>query len=184
MSMQVPLGICFAVCRLLVEAHAVGEADLEQLVVAPCHPPQNVGQAIAGVVSVQTKSGTNELHGSAFEFLQRDRFQARNPFTQPDREDPLTGRVLPQTKRDQFGASIGGPLKQNKFFFFADYQGTRANIGGSRLLTVPTAAARTGDLSAYGVNIFDPAAGAPGSRPQFGGMRISHPSGLHGLLIG
>ena len=42
------------------------------------------GQAIAGVVSVQTKSGTNEFHGSAFEFLQRDKFQARNPFTQPD----------------------------------------------------------------------------------------------------
>ena len=130
------------------------------------------GQAIAGVVSVQTKSGTNELHGSLFEFLQRDRFQARNPFTQPDRPDPITGRVLPETKRDQFGGSIGGPIVQNKFFFFADYQGTRANIGGSRLLTVPTAAARAGDLSAYGVNIFDPAAGAPGSRPQFGGNVI------------
>jgi hypothetical protein len=130
------------------------------------------GQAIAGVVSVQTKSGTNELHGSLFEFAQRDRFQARNPFTQPDRADPITGRVLPETKRDQFGGSIGGPIKQNKFFFFADYQGTRGNIGGSKLLTVPTAAARAGDLSAYGVNIFDPAAGAPGVRPQFGGNII------------
>ena len=130
------------------------------------------GQAIAGVVSVQTKSGTNELHGSLFEFAQRDRFQARNPFTQPDRPDPLTGRVLPETKRDQFGGSIGGPISQNKFFFFADYQGTRATQGGSRLLTVPTARARTGDLSEYGVNIFDPAGGAPGSRPQFGGNVI------------
>ncbi len=130
------------------------------------------GQAIAGVVSVQTKSGTNEFHGSLFEFLQRDRFQARNPFTQPDREDPITGRVIPETKRDQFGGSIGGPISQNKFFFFADYQGTRSNIGGSKLLTVPTAAARTGDLSAYGVNIFDPLGGAPASRPQFGGNVI------------
>jgi len=130
------------------------------------------GQAIAGVVSVQTKSGTNDLHGSLFEFAQRDRFQARNPFSQPDRPDPITGRVLPRTKRDQFGGSIGGPIVQNKFFFFADYQGTRANVGGSRLLTVPTAAARTGNLSGYGVNIFDPAAGAPGARPQFGGNII------------
>src|SRR5688572_5356703 len=130
------------------------------------------GQAIAGVVSVQTKSGTNELHGSLFEFAQRDRFQARNPFTQPDRVDPLTGRVLPQTKRDQFGGSIGGPITKGKFFFFADYQGTRSKIGGSKLLTVPTARARTGDLSEYGVNIFDPAAGAPGSRPQFPGNVI------------
>jgi hypothetical protein len=130
------------------------------------------GQAIAGVVSVQTKSGTNDIHGSAFEFAQRDRFQARNPFTQPDRPDPLTGRVLPKTKRDQFGGSIGGPIQENKFFFFADYQGTRANVGGSQLLTVPTAAARAGDLSGYGVNIFDPAFGAPGSRPQFPGNVI------------
>ncbi len=130
------------------------------------------GQAIAGVVSVQTKSGSNDLHGSLFEFAQRDRFQARNPFSQPDRPDPITGRVLPQTKRDQFGGSIGGPITQNKFFFFADYQGTRANVGGSRLLTVPTAAARAGDLSAYGVNIFDPRSGAPGARPQFPGNVI------------
>jgi hypothetical protein len=130
------------------------------------------GQAIAGVVSVQTKSGTNEIHGSLFEFLQRDRFQARNPFTQPDRPDPITGRVLPENKRDQFGGSIGGPIATNKFFFFADYQGTRSKVGGSKLLSVPTAAARAGDLSAYGVNIFDPLAGAPGARPQFPGNVI------------
>ncbi|HEY7509593.1 MAG TPA: carboxypeptidase-like regulatory domain-containing protein, partial [Vicinamibacteria bacterium] len=126
------------------------------------------GQAIAGVVSVSTKSGTNELHGSLFEFAQRDKFQARNPFTQPDRPDPVTGRVLPETKRDQFGGSLGGPIVPNKFFFFADYQGTRANVGGSRLLTVPTAAARSGDLRAYGVNIFDPRSGfSPAQRQQF-----------------
>ena len=130
------------------------------------------GQAIAGVVSVQTKSGTNDIHGSAFEFLQRDRFQARNPFSQPDVKNPITGRVLPQTKKDQFGGSVGGPIEKNKWFFFGDYQGTRSNVGGSQLLTVPTAAARNGDLSAYGVNIFDPNGGAPGSRPQFAGNVI------------
>ncbi len=130
------------------------------------------GQAIAGVVSVQTKSGTNEFHGAAFEFLQRDKFQARNPFTQPDRPDPVTGRVLPETKRDQFGGALGGPIVKNKFFFFADYQGTRSTVGGSKLLTVPTAAARLGDLSAYGVNIFDPRTGTPSQRQQFLGNVI------------
>jgi hypothetical protein len=65
------------------------------------------GQAIAGVVSVHTRSGANELRGSAFEFLQRDRFQARNPFTQ-FQADPVTGRYIPETKRDQFGGSLGG----------------------------------------------------------------------------
>src|SRR5207247_4240195 len=130
------------------------------------------GQAIAGVVSVVTKSGSNDIHGSAFEFLQRDRFQARNPFSQPDKPNPLTGKVLPLNKRDQFGGSVGGPIEKNKWFFFADYQGTRSTQGGSKLLTVPNAASRNGDFSAYGVNIYDPAAGAPGSRPQFGGNVI------------
>ncbi len=131
------------------------------------------GQAIAGVVSVQTKSGTNDFHGSAFEFLQRDKFRARNPFSEPDVVNPLTGRVLPETKRDQFGGSIGGPIVKNKWFFFGDYQGTRSNQGGSKLLTVPTALARTGNLSEYGINIYDPASGAtPASRTQFPGNII------------
>jgi hypothetical protein len=131
------------------------------------------GQAVAGVVSVQTKSGTNAFHGSAFEFLQRDKFQARNPFTQPDVVNPVTGTVLPETKKDQFGASLGGPVVKNKFFFFGDYQGSRNTVGGSQLLTVPTAAARAGDLSAYGVNIYDPLTGAtPASRTQFPGNVI------------
>jgi hypothetical protein len=130
------------------------------------------GQAVAGVVSVQTKSGGNELHGSAFEFAQRDRFQARNPFSQPDVVDPLTGRVLPRTQKDQFGASLGGPIVKDKFFWFADYQGSRNTVGGSRLLTVPTAAARGGDLSAYGIDVYDPATGDPSRRRQFPGNVI------------
>jgi outer membrane receptor protein involved in Fe transport len=129
------------------------------------------GQAIAGVVSVQTKSGTNEVHGSLFNFRQSDRFQARNPFSQAER-DPLTGRFVPNTLRNQFGGSIGGPIVPDRFFFFGDYQGLRSKVGGSRLLTVPTALARTGDLSEYGVDIFDPAGGAPESRQQFGGNLI------------
>jgi hypothetical protein len=116
------------------------------------------GQAIAGVASVQTKSGTNEFHGSLFEYLQRDRFQARNPFSQAT-PNALTGKFIPDTKRDQFGGSIGGPIFKDRAFFFFDYQGTRATQGGSRLLTVPTTAARTGNLSAYGVNIFNPTTG-------------------------
>ena len=116
------------------------------------------GQATAGVVSVQTRSGTNTLHGSAFEFFLNDKFQSRNPFTQFQR-DPVTGRFIPETRRNQFGGSLGGPIVQNQWFFFGDYQGTRSTQGGSRLLSVPTEAARRGDLSAYGVNIYDPQTG-------------------------
>ncbi|PYR01039.1 MAG: hypothetical protein DMF96_01410 [Acidobacteria bacterium] len=126
------------------------------------------GQATAGVVSVQTKSGANTLHGSAFEFHLDDRLQERNPFSQ-SLPDPLTGKFIPDTTRNQFGGSLGGPIRKDKVFFFGDYQGLRSKVGGSRLLTVPTAAARNGDLSAYGVNVFDPLSGAtPATRTQFG----------------
>ena len=124
------------------------------------------GQATAGVVSVQTRSGSNQIHATAFEFFLNDKFQARNPFTQFQR-DPLTGRFIPETRRNQFGGSIGGPIIQNQWFYFGDYQGTRSTQGGSRLLSVPTAAARRGDLSAYGVNIYDPL-----TRQQFPGNVI------------
>jgi outer membrane receptor protein involved in Fe transport len=124
------------------------------------------GQATAGVVSVQTRSGTNTLRGSGFEFFQNDAFQSRNPFTQ-FQPDAITGRLLPETKRNQFGGSLGGPIAQNRWFFFGDYQGTRATQGGSRLHSVPTLAARSGDLSAYGINIYDPQTGQ-----QFPGNRI------------
>jgi outer membrane receptor protein involved in Fe transport len=124
------------------------------------------GQAIAGVVSVQTKSGTNDLHGSLFEFRQNDLLQARNPFVQTVR-DATTGKLIPPTLKNQFGGSVGGAIIKDKLFYFGDYQGTRSKIGGSRLLTVPTVAARSGDLSAYGVDIFDPQTGL-----QFSGNKI------------
>jgi hypothetical protein len=124
------------------------------------------GQATAGVISVQTKSGTNELHGSGFEFFQNDALQARNPFSQSTK-NVQTGRFLPETKRNQFGGSLGGPIQKDRIFIFGDYQGTRSNVGGSQLLTVPTAAARAGDLSAYGTNIYDPLTGDPSVRTQF-----------------
>ncbi|MCI0338158.1 MAG: TonB-dependent receptor [Acidobacteria bacterium] len=135
------------------------------------------GQAIAGVVSVSTRSGTNDLHGSAFLFRQNDVLQARNPFSQ-SRPDPLTSKFIPDTLRNQFGGSLGGRIIKDRLFFFGDYDGLRSKTGGTRLLTVPTAAARAGDLSAYGVNIFDPAtsvfnaAGDLVSRTQFTGNRI------------
>jgi hypothetical protein len=106
------------------------------------------GQAIAGVVSVSTKSGTNDLHGAAFLFRQNDALQARNPLSQ-FQKDPTTGKFIPDTLRNQFGGAVGGAIVKDRIFFFGDYEGARSRVGGSRLLTVPTAAARQGDLSAY-----------------------------------
>ena len=97
------------------------------------------GTSAAAVVSSQTKSGTNSLHGSGFEFIRNDHLQARNPFTQSLPIFGTGGRVIPVTQWNQFGASIGGPISKNKLFYFGDYQGTRRNTGGSVLLRVPLA---------------------------------------------
>ena len=109
--------------------------------------------------ATSTKSGTNEFHGTAFLYRRNDVTQARDPFAQTT-ADPVTGLLLPKTLWDQFGGSIGGPIKKNKVFFFADYQGTRAKDGGSNIARVPTAAERNGDFSALaaatGQNIYNP----------------------------
>lgn len=113
------------------------------------------GQANAGVVTAQTRSGTNELHGSAFWFRRDNALTARNPFTQ---SRPISGsqRFTPPTLWNQFGGSLGGPIKKDKSFIFGDYQGTRQSNGGSVLIRVPTAAERAGDLGGLGVNIYNP----------------------------
>ena len=116
------------------------------------------GQATAGVVAVQTKSGSNTFRGSGFEFFQNEALQARNPFTQ-SRPDPTTGKFIPDSKKNQFGGSVGGPIIENKWFFFGDYQGTRQDRGGSVLTSVPTVLARAGNFSEYGQRIFNPVTG-------------------------
>ena len=108
------------------------------------------GVASAGVVSAQTKSGTNQAHGSAFEFLRNDHMIARNPFTQSKVIPNSNGRLIPLTQWNQFGGRFGAAAIKNKLFYFGDYQGTRRNTGGGALLRVPTAAERAGDLSAPG----------------------------------
>jgi hypothetical protein len=89
------------------------------------------------VVTAQTKSGSNEIHGSGFWFRRTDATQARDPFTQ-FAPDPLTHRYIPPSRWQQFGGTVGGPIIKNKLFFFGDYQATRQNNGVSGLFTLPT----------------------------------------------
>ncbi|MSV27538.1 MAG: TonB-dependent receptor [Bryobacterales bacterium] len=130
------------------------------------------GVASAGVVSAQTRSGTNQMHGSVFEFLRNDHTQARNPFTQSRVIPNSNGRLIPLTQWNQFGGALGGALRKNKLFYFGDFQGTRRNTGGGALLRVPTEAERSGDLGATGFPIFDPLSGAPANRTRFPNDRI------------
>jgi len=107
------------------------------------------GKAIGAIVTSQTKSGTNEIHGSAFDFERSNSNFARDPFTQ-------TKTGVPSGNWNQFGGTVGGPIKKNKIFAFGDYQGQRAHVGGTASDRVLTAAERTGNLSDLGRNIYDP----------------------------
>jgi hypothetical protein len=154
------------------------------------------GKAVSSVVTAQTKSGSNEIHGSGFLFRRSDAQQARNPFTQsPNQASPVTGRDLPQSRWVQFGGTVGGAIIKDKLFYFGDYQGTRQTNGVSGLFTLPDAKVRstcTGpatsgncDLSDYlavngsgvtgGGQVYDPATGNPltgAGRTAFAGNLI------------
>ena len=96
------------------------------------------GKALGGVVTVQTKSGSNDFHGEGFWFRRTDATAARDPFTE-FAPNAITGKFIPSDKWQQFGGTIGGPIIKNKLFFFGDYQATRETNGTTNLLTVPTA---------------------------------------------
>ena len=104
-------------------------------------------------VLVSIKSGTNDLHGSAFEFIRNDKLDATNFFAN------RSGSVKPTLRQNQFGGTIGGPIIKNKTFGFFSYQGTRIRLGRTFLATVPSQLTRTGDFSMERANfnrIFDP----------------------------
>jgi hypothetical protein len=107
------------------------------------------GKAVAGLVTAQTKSGSNALHGSAFDFRRSDFTQARDPFTQ------IGPNSIPSFLHNQFGGSVGGPVIKDKLFFFGDYQGLRERTGTTILTTVPTATAHTTCTSGGTCNLSD-----------------------------
>ena len=92
------------------------------------------GRHTGGVINAATKSGTNAVHGSLFEFHRNDALDSRNFFDQPGAE--------PDFKRNQFGASLGGPLQRDKTFFFVTYEGLRERLGQTLIFNVPSASLR------------------------------------------
>ena len=109
------------------------------------------GYRMGGTVVVQTKSGTNAFHGSAYEFLRNDKTAANNFFAN------RAGAEKQVYKRNQFGGTFGGRIIKDKTFFFGSYEGTRERIGQNATATVPTAARRSGVFSDPDAKpIFDP----------------------------
>ena len=112
------------------------------------------GNFSGGQVNVATKSGTNAIHGSAFEFFRNTDLNARNFY------NPIETGPKGAFHQNQFGGTLGGPVKKDKIFFFVDYQGTRQTAGSTINVPVPSNADRTGNvldlfnaLSASGASI-------------------------------
>ena len=113
------------------------------------------GNFSGAIVNAITKSGTNEFHGTAFEFLRNSDLDARNFFAY-NQINPATGQEIPNSakgvfRQNQYGGVVGGPILKNRLFFFVDYQGTRQEIGTSTgTLLVPSLAERSGAFSDVG----------------------------------
>lgn len=125
--------------------------SLEEFNVEISNYKAELGRSGGGYVQMTTKSGTNELHGSLYEFLRNDRLDARNFFAS----------AKPVLRYNQFGASLGGPIRKDKTFFFANYEGLEIRRQQTILASVPAVAETRGDLSSLTTVVRDPLSATP-----------------------
>src|SRR5204863_8951070 len=104
------------------QRHDIPQAAIQEFAVHTTQVPAQFGQRAGGVVSIATKSGTNELHGDAFEFFRNQKMNRNDIFTQQQVD---AGRADPRYKRDQFGFALGGPIIKNKLHYFGTVERTR-----------------------------------------------------------
>lgn len=149
-----------------VQMSSVREADvdlrpnvdaIQEFKVLTSIPSAEYGHTAGGVISIQTKSGTNTLHGTLFEFHRNDALNASNFF-----RNPVNPKKAP-LKQNHFGGTAGGPLRQNKTFFFVDYQGSTLRKINEAFARVPEEPFRRGDFSSLlpGAVVIDPQTGRP-----------------------
>jgi hypothetical protein len=129
---------------------SLGVDAIQEFSVLTSNYSAEYGKTSGGVVNAITRSGTNQFHGSGYEFIRNNHLDARNFF-----DDPT--QPTPPFKRNQFGGAIGGPIIKNRTFFFADYEGIRQSKGITTVAFVPSQNARQGILSTGTVKV-DPQA--------------------------
>ncbi len=135
---------------LAINQYAVAistEAILEFKVQASTYSAE-FGRSPGAQINIATKSGSNQIHGVLYEYLRNNDLDAKNFF---DRPGPIPGY-----KRNQYGGSVGGPIKKNKTFYFGNFEGARIRQGITKVATEPTIAMKNGDFSALSTIIYDP----------------------------
>ncbi len=128
----------------------LGADAIQEFSVLASNYTAEYGRTSGGVINAITRSGANAVHGSAYEFLRNDKLDAINFI------DKENNRPKPPLRRNQFGASFGGPIVKNRTFAFGDYEGIRRNQGVTSVATVLSPAARRGELAAGTITV-DPA---------------------------
>jgi hypothetical protein len=127
--------------------------------------PAEFGGKAAALVNVATRSGTNRVTGAVVEFVRNSAFDSHNYFDDPS-------APVPPLRQHQYGASFGGPLRRDRSFIFANYEGQRIRKSTTQTFSVPTAALRAGDFSALGPLCDPVAAGAAAGCVSFANSRI------------
>ncbi len=129
----------------------LGVDAIQEFSVVTSNAQAEYGRSSGGIINAITRSGTNAFHGSIYEFLRNSALDARNVF------DILNGQpIKPPFKRNQFGATGGGPIWKDKTFFFADYEGLRQRLGNTQRSVVLSPAARAGNLANGTTVVVDP----------------------------
>jgi hypothetical protein len=141
------------------------------------NPSAEFGNFLGGIVNTTLKSGTNSYHGTVFEFLRNDIFNANEWSNNLFGNDPQGHEKVPRPKLryNQFGATFGGPIIKDKLFFFADYQGQRMVTPSTQSASVLSAAERAGDFGAIGVQLHFPGTNTPipGNNLAAAGLSLS-----------
>ena len=122
----------------------LGVDAIQEFSVVTRNAPADYGRTSGGVIDAVTRAGSNQIHGSLYEFLRNSALDARNFFD---------GASVPPFKRNQFGGSLGGPVKRQRTFFFFDYEGIRQELGVTTVNTVPSPDARIGHLLSGAVRV-------------------------------
>jgi len=186
-----PVGVAENNAAAIMPAMEIPEDAVSEVRVETQNTPASYQSGGAGVISLVSKSGTNNFHGGAFGVFRPDIWSANEYFNKNQQLQMGQDNTPPDFHRYQGGGSIGGPIKKDKLFFFADYQYTDQQLfDGSNYFTVPTSAERKGDFSAF-LNNVDPTTGDPapiaiydptqpddamGNRQPFAGNIITNPN--------
>ncbi len=179
-----PIGIAENNLAALIPAFQVPLDDVQEYRVETQSVPATYQSGGAGVISLVTKSGTNEFHGDAFAYIRPNAFAANDTFVKASQLANGQPNQPPDFHRYQEGGSFGGPILHNKLFFFSDYEATQQQSLQTATYTVPTAAERGGNFSGDAFTIYNPLAPdlPNGQRQPFAG-NIIPPADLNPIAL-